>query len=99
MKNRSKALLISDWLCILVFFVFLISLPTDFKSPTSYVVAASNGELLSASIASDGQWRFPISDNVPDKFVKCITTFEDQRFFLHLGVDPIAMGRAATVAI
>jgi penicillin-binding protein 1C len=50
--------------------------------------------LLSASIASDGQWRFPLTDSVPDKFVKCIVAFEDQRFFSHPGVDALAMGRA-----
>jgi len=31
---------------------------------------------------------------VPEKFVQCITTFEDKRFFYHPGVDPIALGRA-----
>jgi penicillin-binding protein 1C len=95
MKKNAKAILISDLSCILFFFIFLFSLPQPlFKNPTSYVITASNGELLSAAIASDGQWRFPISDTVPDKFVKCITAFEDQRFFLHVGVDPIAMARA-----
>lgn len=95
MKKQQKALLISDIICFLVFLFFLFSLPKQlFKSPTSYVLEASNGELLSASIASDGQWRFPVADSVPDKFVKCITAFEDQRFFLHSGVDPVAMTRA-----
>lgn len=31
---------------------------------------------------------------MPDKFVQCITTFEDKRFFYHPGVDPVALGRA-----
>ncbi len=53
-----------------------------------------NGNLLSASIAADGQWRFPGTDTLPDKFVKCITTFEDKRFFYHPGIDPIALSRA-----
>jgi penicillin-binding protein 1C len=37
---------------------------------------------------------FPLTDSVPDKFVKCIVAFEDQRFFSHPGVDALAMGRA-----
>ncbi|WP_316784511.1 penicillin-binding protein 1C [Pedobacter frigiditerrae] len=95
MNNKQKALLISDSICLLLFLFFIFSLPKQlFKSPTSYVLEASNGELLSASIASDGQWRFPVADNVPDKFIKCITAFEDQRFFLHFGIDPVAMSRA-----
>lgn len=95
MYKQQKALLLSDSICLLLALCFLFSLPSQlFKSPTSYVLEASNGELLSASIASDGQWRFPVADTVPEKFVKCITAFEDKRFFSHFGVDVIAMSRA-----
>lgn len=95
MNKQLKVLLIIDGACLLLFLFFIFSLPKQlFKTPTSYVVEASNGELLSAAIASDGQWRFPVMDTVPVKFVKCITAFEDQRFFNHLGVDPLAMSRA-----
>jgi penicillin-binding protein 1C len=58
------------------------------------VITDKNGQLLNASIASDGQWRFPQNNKVPEKFIQCITTFEDKRFFYHPGVDPIAMARA-----
>ncbi|MGH2566121.1 MAG: transglycosylase domain-containing protein, partial [Ginsengibacter sp.] len=44
--------------------------------------------------AADGQWRFPYDEKVPDKFIKCITTFEDKRFYDHPGVDVIAFARA-----
>ncbi len=81
---------------LLILFVwFLFCLPAHlFIAPTSYVLEDKDGNLLSASIAEDGQWRFPYNTNVPDKFSKCITTFEDKRFFYHPGVDPIALGRA-----
>ncbi len=75
--------------------VFLFILPSKlFTSPTSYVVEASNGALLSASIAKDGQWRFPVADSVPAKFKACIIAFEDKRFYSHFGVDLMAMSRA-----
>jgi penicillin-binding protein 1C len=78
---------------LLVWFYF--SLPSElFKGPTSYVIEDNNGNLLNASIAEDGQWRFPYDEGVPEKFIKCITTFEDKRFYYHPGVDPLAMGRA-----
>ena len=74
---------------------FWLSLPKKlFNTPTSYVIEDANGNLLNATIASDGQWRFPYNKNVPQKFIDCITTFEDKRFFKHPGVDPVAMGRA-----
>lgn len=74
---------------------FWLCLPsTLFKSPTSYVLEASDGTLLGATIATDGQWRFPYNPNTPEKFRDCIINFEDKRFNYHPGVDPIAMIRA-----
>ena len=74
---------------------FYFSLPKKlFNAPTSYVIEDANGNLLNATIASDGQWRFPYNKNVPQKFIDCITTFEDKRFFKHPGVDPVSIGRA-----
>lgn len=65
-----------------------------FEDPTSTILEARQGQLLGARIAADGQWRFPARDSVPENFVAAITTFEDKRFFYHLGVDPLAMLRA-----
>ncbi|MGC4103247.1 penicillin-binding protein 1C [Ferruginibacter sp.] len=74
---------------------FYFSLPKKlFHTPTSYVIEDKDGNLLNATIASDGQWRFPYNKNVPQKFIDCITTFEDRRFFKHPGVDPVSIGRA-----
>ncbi|MEM1123564.1 MAG: penicillin-binding protein 1C, partial [Bacteroidota bacterium] len=58
------------------------------------VLEDQNGQLLGARIAQDGQWRFPQQVEVPSKFVTAITEFEDRRFFYHLGIDPIGIGRA-----
>jgi penicillin-binding protein 1C len=75
--------------------VYYFSLPSRlFTDPYSTVLEASNGELLSAAIARDGQWRFPIVDSVPDKFAEAIITYEDKRFRSHPGVDILSLGRA-----
>lgn len=74
---------------------FLFCLPRQlFTNPTSYVIEDAQGNLLNATIAADGQWRFPASESVPQKFIDCITQFEDNRFYSHPGVDITAMGRA-----
>lgn len=74
---------------------FYFSLPKNlFDAPASTILEDRNGVLLNATIAADGQWRFPFNENVPPKFADCITTFEDKRFFYHPGVDPVAFGRA-----
>jgi penicillin-binding protein 1C len=83
------------FVAIILLLWFWLSLPPHlFNAPTSFVITGKDGDLLNASIAADGQWRFPYNDHVPDKFVKCITTFEDKRFFYHPGIDPVALTRA-----
>jgi len=75
---------------------YWLALPRHlFTSPHSLVLLSSNGTLLGARIADDGQWRFPASEKVPEKFEKCILAFEDKRFYKHPGVDVMAIGRAA----
>ncbi|HXY39486.1 MAG TPA: transglycosylase domain-containing protein, partial [Vicinamibacteria bacterium] len=66
-----------------------------FSAPLSTVIVDKDGELLSASIAADGQWRFGPAPSVPERFKTALTRFEDRRFFLHPGVDPLAIARAA----
>lgn len=65
-----------------------------FNEPYSTVLEARDGDLLCASIAADGQWRFPELNEVPDKFATALVTYEDKRFFNHPGVDILSMGRA-----
>lgn len=74
---------------------FYFTLPQVlFSDPYSTVLEDRNGNLLSAAIATDGQWRFPEQTSIPDKFKKAIILFEDKRFEHHLGVDPLAFSRA-----
>lgn len=76
-----------------IWFAFCLPNPL-FHSPTSFVIEDAQGELLGATIATDGQWRFPYTDHVPEKFKQCIINFEDKRFSYHPGIDPIALVRA-----
>ena len=88
-----KKILVAVLMVPPVFFYF--SLPKKlFETPSSYIIYDREGILLNATIAADGQWRFPVNENVPQKFIDCITTFEDKRFFYHPGIDPIAIARA-----
>ena len=74
---------------------FWASLPGQlFSAPESYVLEARDGTLLSARIASDGQWRFPPRSSVPAKFRRALLVFEDKRFERHSGIDGLAIARA-----
>jgi penicillin-binding protein 1C len=91
--SLQKKIVLSILLLLFIWFCFCLP-STLFITPTSYVIEDKDGNLLNASIAEDGQWRFPYNSDVPDKFAKCITTFEDKRFFYHPGIDPFAFARA-----
>ena len=74
---------------------FWFSLPSPlFKNKTSTVVEDSDGNLLSARIAEDGQWRFPQNKHVPLKFIASIIQFEDREFYSHPGINLKAIVRA-----
>ena len=92
LKRRTKIIAVAI-IAVLVWFGFCLPDPL-FQSPTSYVIEDAQGELLGATIAADGQWRFPYNENVPEKFRQCIISFEDSRFNYHPGIDPLAVLRA-----
>lgn len=74
---------------------FAVCLPYPlFTDPTSTILEDRNGRLLAGRIATDGQWRFPAADSLPDKFVQSIRYFEDEYFYQHPGFNPISFGRA-----
>lgn len=74
---------------------FSLCLPDPlFNNSTSTVLEDRDGNLLSAQIAGDGQWRFPYNEKTPVKFICSIVQFEDRNFFTHDGFDPLAFARA-----
>lgn len=77
--------------------LWLFCLPRDLFEHTAYstVVTDCSGRLIGARIADDGQWRFPPSDSLPQKFVAALIEFEDRSFYRHIGVSPKAIIRAA----
>lgn len=82
------------WICLMHLWIPkpLISKP---YSTLLYTTETSGREvLLGARIAPDGQWRFPSSSEVPQKFTVCLTQYEDKRFWYHPGIDPFALMRA-----
>ena len=90
-------LLSVPWILIAaLFFLWIVWTPPElFSADYSRVVLAGDGTLLSARIAADGQWRFPPSGQaLPPRYVSALLAFEDQRFYAHPGVDPVAIVRA-----
>lgn len=89
---RKRAILIIG---IILGLLYAFCLPKQlFNQPYSSVILSSNGNLLGAKIASDGQWRFAPTQNVPYKFETALRLYEDQYFYLHWGINPLAISKA-----
>ncbi|MBD1387342.1 penicillin-binding protein 1C [Mucilaginibacter rigui] len=93
LKKPKVMILTAILLALALWFTLCLPKPL-FNTPTSFVIDDDTGQLLGASIATDGQWRFPYNAEAPSKFSKCIIAFEDKRFESHWGFDPLAFGRA-----
>ncbi len=79
--------------CLLLAWLFCLPSPL-FQSPYCAVLDDRDGALLGARIAGDGQWRFPVPDSLPSKYVDALLLFEDRMFWYHPGVNPASMFRA-----
>jgi penicillin-binding protein 1C len=94
-SRKKKLLFLTPFLFIYCCFLFWTCLPEPlFKDPISRVLISKNETLLGAKISEDQQWRFPLSETVPEKFATAIRVFEDKRFYSHPGIDPLAMLRS-----
>lgn len=91
-KSR-KGILTITFSLLFIWYCFCLPSPL-FKNQTSTVLEDRDGELLAAKIAADGQWRFPLTEQLPQKFIDCIIQFEDRGYYSHWGVSPTAIARA-----
>jgi penicillin-binding protein 1C len=70
--------------------------PLEQARTVSTEVLDADGQLLRAFATPQGRWRLQTTaKDVDPQFVRMLIAYEDQRFFEHKGVDPIALMRAA----
>jgi penicillin-binding protein 1C len=95
-KKITKKHIIFGAVFAILLLAFIFSLPRPlFDVPYSPVLYDRDGNLLGAQVASDGQWRFPGAEKINEKFALALIETEDKRFRRHIGVDPLAIARAA----
>ncbi len=100
-KGRRIGLLLASFALILIIGWIATPLPRPlFPEDYSTVVTAANGRPLSIFLNGAEQWCLPPDDRpLPDKLAQAVILYEDRRFYLHPGVDPIAIVRATIRAI
>ena len=95
----SSPVLDSAWkkslLTLLVLLIVVLCWPVSFPGYSySTVLNDVDGNLLSASVSADDQWRFPPPDSIPQKVTTCIRLFEDEYYYAHPGINPGSLLRA-----
>lgn len=94
-QKRWAAALLAFMLSV---FALDVALPPPLQrlQEVSPVVLDRNGEWLGAFTTSDGRWRLAARlDEVDPEFRRRLIAVEDERFWFHPGVDPIALARAS----
>ena len=75
--------------------LFPLPLPDPHKRGAT-VVLARDGKPLRAFADQDGVWRYPVTpEQVSPLYVQALLGYEDQWFWRHPGVNPLALARAA----
>lgn len=94
--RRRKRVLLGTAGAFLLLYTWARWGPMDplFDAPCSTVIYDREGRLLGASVADDGQWRFPPPEHVPERFATCLIQFEDRHFLDHHGVRLPSLVRA-----
>lgn len=109
-RSRRLALLFGGPLslctaAVLVFFswAFTVELPHSALSPSNIAsvrVVAHDGSLLREVLSrEDGRCRWVPLDQISPHLIQATLASEDQRFFSHGGVDPLALARALTSSL
>jgi penicillin-binding protein 1C len=84
---------------ILWFFVLSWVFPfpwENLRRPPAVIVSDRTGAPLRFFLPADERWRFPVElSELPPELPRALVASEDRRFYHHLGVDPMAVFRAA----
>jgi len=80
-------------------FVWILDIyyPIDVTSLNnlSRVVTAKDGRWLYTQTNTEDKWRFEVDiSQIDPLYIKTLLSFEDKRFWSHIGMDPLAMARA-----
>ena len=93
LKKKLYFIILPPIIALLLLFWFCLPNPL-FRTTYSTTVYDRNGELLGARVSKNGEWQFPPTAALSDKYVTCLITYEDRYFYQHLGVNPVSMVRA-----
>lgn len=96
MRRLLQLSAIVSLVCVVSLLAYLAQpLPPSRDRLHSNVILSAQGERLATRISQDGYWRETIQlSDIDPKLIDVLLAYEDQRFWSHWGVDPLALARA-----
>jgi penicillin-binding protein 1C len=101
-KKTAAVFFLASAVCVLnvllFFFIldYLFPFPVEsIKRDPTAIITDKDGKPLRFFLPEDKRWRFPVKlKDVSPKLVEAVIASEDRWFYIHPGVNPIAMARA-----
>jgi penicillin-binding protein 1C len=79
-----------------VFLLLNLIFPLPAEPPYAQIITTENGTVLSAFLSADEKWRMKtILPEITPELQKAFIAKEDKYFYYHLGINPLAIFRAA----
>ncbi|MFT7559971.1 MAG: penicillin-binding protein 1C [Flavobacteriales bacterium] len=84
------------WILDIVFPLYKV----DTQQGFAQVITDRHGEPLRVFPDKNGVWRYPVAlEDVSPHYIEALLTYEDQYFYQHIGVNPLALIRATSQAL
>ena len=94
-RLAALALGLGSTLLFLYILALIIPLPERLTAKDSTMIQWRDGKPAHVFLSEDDMWRVGIGvDEIDPAYIDALLALEDQRFYSHPGVDPIAIGRA-----
>jgi penicillin-binding protein 1C len=95
--SKKIILLFHIFVALIALFISIEAIfPFKISPQYSTIINDSEGKLIHAFLNKEDKWRLPITESeISEKLEKAILHKEDQWFYYHFGVNPVAIVRAA----
>lgn len=92
-RKKFRRLILAAFFALFTYWLFCLPSPL-FRYPLATELLSTEGELLSARIAADGQWRMPAADSISPRLLAAVVHYEDRTFYRHWGISVRGLTRA-----
>ena len=97
LKHIFIIIAVSTLLCFVALTAYIAQPPDQGRlADVAQIVRSNDGQIINLRLTKSGYWREKASlEQIDPKLIEVLIAYEDQRFWSHHGVDPMAVMRAS----